>query len=321
MHSSGRPADAAGPGGRRSGWPVASLAREPDEDPPAVARAARPGPAGGDRRGAGHRRRGARRRPPRGRRAPRRRRGTADGDPRGRRQGPHRRDDGEPRPRAHATPRSPTASSSSATTPTTRRAISCARCCPGIVERHGLGVTRLMLASTLAGEASRVGRHPRPPEARRDRQAAARRHDVAPAPPPVPPDDAERRREGPPPGAQAPQAGRRPRPPRAGRPRPRPPLTPESSGAPQSIPRGYSMTTALGSVGVRAGARGRATWRSWWSSQAFVVESAAEAGQAAVGADDAVARHDDRDRVAAVRRPDRPGPCRRGRAGGPARRS
>ena len=57
-------------------------------------------------------------------------------------------------PSCSRTPRSPTASSSSATTPTTRRAISCAPCCPGIIERHGLGVTRLMLASTLAGEAA-----------------------------------------------------------------------------------------------------------------------------------------------------------------------
>ena len=50
---------------------------------------------------------------------------------------------------------------------------------PGIVERHGIGVTRLMLASTVAGEANGIGGHPRPAQARRAGRAAAGRAGTA----------------------------------------------------------------------------------------------------------------------------------------------
>ena len=43
---------------------------------------------------------------------------------------------------------------------------------PGLVERHGVPATRLMLASTLAGEAAALGDDPGPAQARRRRQAA-----------------------------------------------------------------------------------------------------------------------------------------------------
>ena len=90
---------------------------------------------------------------------------------------------------------------------------------PGIIERHGLGVTRLMLASTLAGEAAA--------------SAVIRdllKHDDTVKLPPAddpprprgPPPDTRAPSEGPPPRCQAAQAGRGPRPPRAVGPRPPP---------------------------------------------------------------------------------------------------
>ncbi len=97
---------------------------------------------------------GARRRPSGGARACRRRRSDA------------RRPSATPPSRAGSTGRwralcscSPTrrwltASRSSVTTPTTRRASSSREVLPGIVERHGLAITRMMLASTVAGEAA-----------------------------------------------------------------------------------------------------------------------------------------------------------------------
>ena len=99
---------------------------------------------------------------------------------------------------------------------------------PGVVERHGLAITRMMLASTVAGEAAAGDRHPRPAQARRPRQAAA--GGAAPdrpgrRPPRTTPDPERealkaKRARGPP--AQAGGGGAAPR---AVRPRPRPRLT------------------------------------------------------------------------------------------------
>ena len=46
---------------------------------------------------------------------------------------------------------------------------------PGLAERHGVAITRIMLASTVVGEAPASVDHPRPPQARRPGQAPARR--------------------------------------------------------------------------------------------------------------------------------------------------
>ena len=45
---------------------------------------------------------------------------------------------------------------------------------PGLIERHGLAITRVMLASTVAGEAAASNRDPRSAQARRRRQAPPR---------------------------------------------------------------------------------------------------------------------------------------------------
>ncbi len=95
---------------------------------------------------------------------------------------------------------------------------------PGIIERHGLGVTRLMTGVDVDGRGGRVRGPPRPAQARRHRQAPTRRRDQLRTG--GPPGRARRRRgQGPPSRAQAAQAGRRPDPPRAGGARPRPALT------------------------------------------------------------------------------------------------
>ena len=106
---------------------------------------------------------------------------------------------------------------------------------PGLVERHGLGATRLMLASTLAGEAaaSAVIR-----DLLKNDELVKLPKAETPRPSPIVRAPAGPRRragrhQGPAPGAQAAQAGRGPPPPRAVRPRPQPRLT-RFSDAPRS---------------------------------------------------------------------------------------
>lgn len=65
-------------------------------------------------------------------------------------------------------------------------------------------------------------------------------------------------------------------------------------------------------MGPRSPRRGRAPARLQLEQQALALEAASIAGQAPVGPDDAVAGNDDRDRIAAVGKPDR------ARGGGPA---
>ena len=153
-------------------------------------------------------------------------------------------------------PPSPTASRSSATTPTTRPSDQLRAVLPGLVERHQLGATRLMLASTRGRGSLRVGRHPRPAEERRARQVAAGRADGGRG------DHAGRRRsrarsdQGPPSGEQAQEAG------------------------------GRSQSVACSRRGARAGpdrhqsgSSRPSTWRSWCSSQRLRLEPTAEADQ------------------------------------------
>ena len=147
---------------------------------------------------------------------------------------------------------------------------------PGLVERHGLGATRLMLASTLAGEAAasavirdllkndELVKLPKaetpPPVADRAGAEGVRRR--------------ARRHQGPAPGAQAAQAGRGPHPPRAVRPRPQPRLT-RFSGA---------LAPADAESEERAMTTGHATI---WKSGRLMRDTSSYADQVEVDLDDA----------------------------------
>ena len=173
---------------------------------------------------------------------------------------------------------------------------------PGIVERHRLGPTRLMLASTLAGEANAAAvirdllKH--------DELVAAAARRAAPARAVIAAAPTRRSR------ARGDQGRRQ-----------------EQKRKKQADARTRREQSAQGAR-PRLTALGRQSGQLEAEHLAFVVQQprlrlqpTAEADERAVAADDAVARHDDRQRVAAVGGADRPGLAGQPDAAPPARRS